>query len=333
MALSNSKNYTDSFTAADIISQALRKLGAFDIGETIDPTEQADALIALNLIIKELSVQTPDNWLRQKGALFLAGPKPINYYTLGPTGSKAAYSWYETKLTASAASSATSITVDAVDATHSINTANIGIKLDSGDIFFTTISGSPTTTITLASGLTSAASSGARVYIYAITYQISRPLRLISAQRVLNSTTTSGTFNVLEEQTYDVNLIGRMEYDSLTQKRQEGVPLNIHYQPDITNGTLYVWPTGLTSGADYDKLYLTYNIYIDDFDLTTNNAQFPPEWHNALVWSLAAELAFDYGLSTTERRELWAIANNKINTLLDVDVENASIRFERAYNR
>lgn len=329
MALSNSKDYTNTFTAASIVALALRRLGVLDPDETIDATEEANALVTLNLMVKEWAAYGIDNWLRQAGVVWITDPGERSTYTLGPSGSPAAFSWYETELAADAASGATSITVAAIDSTHSVNGANIGVKLDDGSIDFTTISGSPTTTITLTASLDSAASSGNRVYIYNTSSQIARPCKLLwAAVATADTTNTSIASTGLFEQETELKIIGRTEYERLNQKRQVGVPNQVHYEQSLTNGTLHLWPTG-TTGKDYDKIYFVSNIYPDDFDATSNNAQFPPEWHNALAWNLAAEMAAEYGLPESEQRRLWSIANGKLGTLLDYDVENASVLFGR----
>ena len=78
MALSGSYNYTESITAAQIIALALRRLGVLGIAETINSTEEANALIVLNLLIKEWSAQGADVWLRKKAYLFLENPGEVN---------------------------------------------------------------------------------------------------------------------------------------------------------------------------------------------------------------------------------------------------------------
>lgn len=330
MALSSSKNYTDTFTAANIIALALRRLGVLDPSETVNTTEEANALVVLNLMVKEMCSLGLDNWLRQTGVLWVTAPGDKNKYTLGPSGSPAATSWAETELAVTASAATTTITVASLNATHTISSANIGVRLDDGDIFFTTISGAPSgSTVTLASGLPSVASVGNRIYTYATSYQINRPSRILYASRITHDTTnTSVASEEVEGIESEINIIGMDEYRTLAQKKQVGATLSIYYEPTITNGTLYIWPTGSTN-QDYDKINLVYNFYVDDFDLTTNNAQFPPEWHNALAWSLAAELAAEYGLAEPEQKRLWSVANSKLAQLLDYDLENASVIFAR----
>lgn len=331
MALSGSKNYTDTITAADIIALALRRLGELDASDVVDSIEQSDALLVLNLMVKEWTKLGLDNWLRQTGALWLTAPGTTSQFTLGPTGSRAAYNWYETTILGGGSSSSTSITISAADAVHCINGAYVGVRLDGGGISFATGT-FVSTAITLSSGLTGTASAGNRVYIYAPTYQISRPSRLLFASRnTLDVTNTSVNSDNLIEMDSEIRIIGMDEYRTTAQKRQKGPPVSVYYEPTISNGTLQVWPTGNTTTKDNDKIYLTYNIYADDFDITSNNAQFPPEWMNTIAWNLASELATEYGLPLKEQQMLGMRAAQKLEMMLDYDLENASVIFERNY--
>jgi hypothetical protein len=105
--------------------------------------------------------------------------------------------------------------------------------------------------------------------------------------------------------------------------------VEVWYQPTLTTGTLYVWPTD--GGANWDKLMLSCQFLPDDFDAQADNPQFPIEWGNALVWNLAAELASEYGLPRMEQQDLWKVAEFKLNEMLAYDAENASVIFAMDY--
>lgn len=305
MAVSGSKNFT--LTRDDIINAALRKVGAFDSGETTDASDTADASLALNLIVKEWSAMGIDVPWRETVTLFLQ--PDTQSYTIGPSGSHATSSYRETTLSAAASSSATTISLTST--TGMTNSDYIGVKLDDGTIHWTTISNVAGTTI--ASGLASAAASGNAVYSY--TTKANRPQRIVYAHR-------------RDSSNYDteVALIGEVEYRSLSLKGSDGPVNQVYYQPTLTNGTLYVWPA---NDNGVDKLILICQPLADDFDAASNNPQFPIEWANALVWTLASELGPEYGVSRDEQRKLDQTAAIKLETLLDYDVENASVIFSR----
>jgi hypothetical protein len=313
MAVSGSKNY--SITRAKIIEAALRKIGVYDQGEAIPGSENAAADLSLNLMIKEWAGRGIDIWLRQKITLFVeGGGKQV--YSIGPTGDHVtAEDPVNSTLSADAAASATSVSITST--TDMANSDYIGIKLDTGDVFFTTITNVSGTNIGAA--LPSKASAGNMVYTY--TNKADRPHHLLYAFR-RDSTHVD----------IPVELIGENEYQSLTRKHMDGSPTQIWYKPSLVNGELHVWPTGGTP-ATYDRIVMIGQYYPDDFDTAANSPDFPIEWGNTIIWCLAAELAAEYGVPDRDQKRLWSVAEMKLNTMLDHDVENASVEFTMDYRQ
>lgn len=308
MATSGSKNF--SVTRNDIINAALRKLGEFDVAEAPGGDETTHAAFALNSIIKEFAGFGADLWLRTEITLFVQ--KGTESYSIGLTGDHATESYVETALSSAAGASATSMAVDSITGVTASD--NIGVKLDDGSIHWTTVNGTPTgSTIVLTAGLASAAADNNKVYTY--TTKAYRPHSIIYASR----RDTNG---------YDtpVTLIGDEDYRWLAQKDQVGVANQAFYRQTLTNGTLFVCPTG---GGNSDKIILTAQYYPDDFDSSSDNPEFPVEWVNTLVFNLASELAPEYGLPWREQRDLSQRAAAKLRAALDFDVENASVEFVR----
>lgn len=311
MAVSGSKNY--SITRADIISAALRKVGAYDQGEAVTGDETSAAAIALNLMVKEWVARGVDIWLRDEITLFLQ--PGTRSYALGTTYATASY--VETTLSSAANASATVLSV--TSSTGMTAADVIGIKLTNDNIHWTTISSVDSATqVTIASGLAAAAASGKKVYAYTTT--AGRPTKIVSAyRRDKNGIDTH------------VEIIGEEEYRSLSNKGSEGPPVAIWYQPTLTTGTLYVWP--VDGGANVDRIVMSAQYYPDDFDAASDNPEFPIEWGNVLVWGLAAELASEYGIPEREQGKIWQIAEFKLNELMAYDVENASVEFGMDYER
>jgi len=304
MAVSGSKNFV--VTRSDIINAALRKVGGYDPSESPAAEETADASMALNLLVKEISTEIDIPW-RETVTLFLQ--PATRSYTIGLTGDHATTSYDETTLSADAATSATTITLTS---TTGLTAADyIGIKLNDGTIHWTTIVNATTTTI--ATGLASAASSGNAVYAY--TTKAYRPQRIVYAYRRDSSGIDT-----------EVTLIGEAAYHSLSNKGADGPVTQAFYKQTMTNGTIYVWPDN-TSGND--KLILVGQNLADDFDSSGDNPQFPVEWSNVLVWKLALELAPEYEISGQKFKEIKAMAEEKYWTMLSNDVENASVIFGR----
>ena len=306
MAVSGSKNY--AITRADIIESALRKLGVYDQGETVSGSETAAATMSLNLIVKEWVARGIDIWLRDEITLFLQ--PDTQSYALGTTHATRTVT-ADTTLRTSEAASATIIGV--TSSTGMSASDFIGIKLDDNTIHWDTIASVDSSTqVTITTGIASAAALGKKVYTY--TTKAERPVKILSAfRRDKNDIDTM------------IDIIGEDDYFQQSNKKSDGPPIEIWYQPTLTTGTLYVWPDN--GGANWDRIIMSAQYYPDDFDTAADNPQFPIEWGNTLIWHLAAELASEYGLPERDQGRLWTIAEAKLAELLAYDTENASVEF------
>lgn len=327
MAFSASWNYSESYTAANIIERALKRLGVYDAAESVVTAEQTDALVVLNLIVKEWSAKGADVWLRNTGHLFLPSPGTVGSYTVGTSGTaKFTSAYYVTTLAADANAAATTLTV--TDDTNMSDTDVILIEQNDGTLKATTISGAPAAnSVTLAAGLASAAASGNIVYSWPTANNIAAKLtKLVSAARRItntdNATTNAGYMEGIDS---PLSIIGEEEYRLIPQKLQAGVPVSLHHRQKAVNPELFVWPTG--GSGNVHSVVLEYNAHIQDLDGTTNNLELPAEGVNALAWQLAAELAPEYGIPELEQRRVWAIANHKVDDFFSYQSEDASVIF------
>jgi hypothetical protein len=91
----------------------------------------------------------------------------------------------------------------------------------------------------------------------------------------------------------------RSDYENLTNKFVKGTPVNIFYDRRVADGELYVWPVPDTSTQ---KIILTVEIPMQDFDSSGDTAYVPSYAYSYLVWQLAADLASEYGISLEESR-------------------------------
>lgn len=305
MAASGSKNF--SITRTDIVYSALRKTGEFDSGETPAAEDVADAVLALNLMVKGWSALGIDVPWREEVTVFLQ--PNTQSYRIGSTGDHATTSYVETTLATDESASSTSLSL--VSTTGMSNSDYIGVKLDDGTIHWTTITNVGGTTI--ASGLASEASAGNKVYAY--TTKANRPQRVVYAYRRDRSDIDT-----------EVALIGEVAYQSLSNKGSGGPVNQVYYKQSMDNGTAYTWPA---NAGGVDKLVLITQNLVDDFDAPGNNPQFPIEWGSAIVYGLAVEIAPEYGVSIKEQLNLQRLAAEKLEALLNYDVENASVIFSR----
>lgn len=283
-----------TLTRDELIRRALAKIGVLDTGEVPGQDQIDDAATQLNLIIKEILADGGELWLRSAVTLFLAEGQQT--YLIGPSGDHAATQYVDTTLAADAADMVLTV---ADGSGIKVNDA-IGVK--GAMLEWTTVTGINGNDVTVADNIVAA--SGARVYAY--TDKTQRPRRLLFAYR----RNPAGIDT-------PVGLISRQQYELLADKATTGLVNQAHYDRALTNGKLFVWPTG---DGDTDKLVLIAEGTIEDVDLSTDNPQFPVEWFNFLVWQLAFEMSYEFGVQLGERDRLERIAAVKREVLFAYDV-------------
>lgn len=308
MATSGSYDFTR--TRDEIINAALRKLGVLAEGETATAEQTNEAAEALNAMVKSWMGKGIHLWVQQEIILFLEASTTKQSYTIGPSGDHATTSLVKTELSADEAAAQTTISVDS--STGISASDNVGIVLDDGTLHWTTISSVPdSTSIVIASGLPSVASTDNHVYTY--TSKPQRPLRVQDARLKIN-----------DGNEVPMTGISRDSYFDLPNKGAAGKPTQFYYNPTLTNGTFYIWTTS-DDVADY--ITMTTDYPLQDFDSANDNPDFPVEWIRTLIWNLADELKAEYGESVGQmiRDEIEAKAIASLDDLLDWDQEYASI--------
>lgn len=66
-------------------------------------------------------------------------------------------------------------------------------------------------------------------------------------------------------------------------------------------GEIRIWPTPTTSAATEYDIVIVHELPVMDVDTLDDDVEFPGEWHRAIVWNLAADLAYAWGVPYTER--------------------------------
>lgn len=117
----------------------------------------------------------------------------------------------------------------------------------------------------------------------------------------------------------------RTDWFVLPNKTSNGTPVQYYYDAQTINGTLYVWPTPQTGTTDV--LVLDVDRQLDIQADTFNALDFPPQWIDAITYSLAARLAPEYGMPLAERQILEAEAGALFNKAATDDRDVASIYF------
>ncbi len=124
------------------------------------------------------------------------------------------------------------------------------------------------------------AAAGNAVFSY--TDKIRRPLDIIEAR-----------YCTSENHERPLTPMDAAAYKWLTIKSTSGQALQYYYDPQLTNSVLYVWPVCDDVSA---RIKMTVKTPVDDLDQITDNAQFPVEWLEAIIYNLALRLAPEYGV-------------------------------------
>lgn len=291
MATSGSWDF--SITRNDLINSSLRAARILGRDETADSDQITFGSQALNMLVKQL--QGPIDqafgrkaWSRQRLTLFLA--KGQHRYTIGPasTDARCTAQYGRTTLSAAEAAGQTtlSITSNTDTTTYPGTTVTmtagdiVGVQLDDGTIQWTTISGTPSTTMDVAVALTGAAASGN--YVFWFTSRAQRPV-LIEAASLRNADRKDTPLVVYTEVE---------DYTSFPDKFADGsspTSMLVEYQRINTAVTFDVQPTDVTKVIEISALYP-----MEDYDSASDDVAFPQEAYRALKFMLAGDLWAEY---------------------------------------
>jgi hypothetical protein len=318
MATSGSQNFSQ--TRSELILDAFQLIGVYGIGRTVSAEDTTVAASFLNKMIKAWAVKGLHLWEKTEGVLYLTPHE--EQYSLG-NASTDAYATnvsdeVVTQLNGALATSATSVTVDS---TTGMTVADkIGVVLTNKTIHWTTIATIPSsTTLTLTTGVASAASDNALVYTF--TSRLYKPLRILEARRVTGIDT--GATSTLTET--PMTVIANKDFMNLSSKfKSSGSPNQYTYIPKNTNGLFYVF-TRPSDGAE--RINFTYERIIEDLDNASDDFDFPSEWLEPITWQLALRLGPAFGRSDKAVKVIFPIASKMLDNLIEWDTETASLMF------
>jgi hypothetical protein len=284
----------------------MEMVGVVGVGQTLSADDSALGFRKLNMMIKAWAAQGIHLWAVNEATLFLNVGQQS--YTLGTAHCTDNY--VQTTLSTDEATGSTSLGLTSTSGMSASD--NIGIVLDSGTIHWTTISGAPGSPTTIADALPSAASAGSVVFAY--TTKIGKPLRVLSAYR-----------RDINGQDTPIEMIAREDYARLASKSTAGKPIQAFYLPQLTTGTLRIWPT---ADLSTDVVRFWYERTLEDSDVAGDDPDFPVECAEAIVTNLADRLAATYGLPMGERAALKADAALALDAMLSFDREDTSLMFQ-----
>lgn len=312
--MTSSGTATFNPTIQEIITEAYQKLGTLPIEEQASNAQLVTGRRNLNMMLKAWMGTGLHVWTTEEAILFTQASQPR--YSLGLTSSDHmtdAYDFASTTLTANKSSGATTLTVASIADIASAD--YLGIELDSGSFQWTTVNGAPSgTTVTPTAALTGAASSGNRVIAY--TSKIIRPLKIVSGR----------AFKYDDERETEMDDLSHLDYQRLPLKSTtSSQPVQWHYQPKLPLGimNIYSTPSDVAFGVRF-----TYHRPIYDVTASTETADVPAEWQEALVYNLALRLSTNVSCPADRLEKIEKMAQTSLGLVLSYDREPQSILFQ-----
>ena len=298
--MASSGSYDFSLTSANLAAVVAENLGILAAGGTLASADLTTIQRRLNMVAKTLQGRSDGSpglkiHTRQRVTLVLA--KGQQSYLIGPASGDARSSTalYRTTLSADEAALQTtlSITSNTDTTTYPGSTGTmtasdiVGIELNDGTVHWSTISGTPASTMDIASGIASAASAGRYVYWFT-----SRAQRLVHVDSVTlrNKEYTETPLDVYTDvRQYDLGV---------TDKYSDGTPTAVLIEPLRLNTrlTFNSQPIDVT-----DQIIITGYYPAEDYDNAsgTDDLAFPQEAFRYLGWEVTFELHPAYGVTWT----------------------------------
>src|ERR1700689_1586399 len=175
--ITTSGTFSATPSVINLLNAALRIAQVIGAEETATGAQLQNGLDAMAAMCKAWQASGIHVWCEEEGILFLQPGQTL--YQIGAGSPDHVTLWdslVQTSLIANAAASVTTIQVNSI---AGINAGDsIGIQLNAGTNFWTTVNGAPSgSTVTLSVGLPSAANAGELVFDY--TVPLYRPLRVL----------------------------------------------------------------------------------------------------------------------------------------------------------
>lgn len=140
-----------------------------------------------------------------------------------------------------------------------------------------------------------------------------RPLRILDAY--LRDSTGNDV---------SLTITSRYDYDTLGLKSAQGIPNQLFYDPQLNNGIITLYNVPIAAGS---TLHIVAQRQIQDFNLATDNPDFPQEAFQMLKWGLADEIGMEQGARDVVLDRVHAKARQYMEEFTDWQQEAASVFF------
>lgn len=329
--VSSDPRYNPIFTAIAVSSYQI--LGVINEDETPTAGQFQIAFRAVNSMMKELEATGIHVWTEEEAILFLqplqaryllGSPNPKN-----PTTDHACDAFQYAQTTLPQAVAAGSFQIPLLDPTGFDVGDQIGVGMDSGYTFWSTIASITGSTATMSTAITGAASINN--FTQAYLTDIVRPLRVPFTRRL----------QFQDQIITPVRMMSRQEYFNLPNQgatgqvsvppnstSATGTPTQAYYNPARDQGQYFVWPVPNAGQLlNCNAMRFTYYRPINDFTSPASTADLPSEWTNALEWNLAKELMPRFSVPAERYDRIMAAAGAKLELVMGWDREIEDIYF------
>jgi hypothetical protein len=131
-----------------------------------------------------------------------------------------------------------------------------------------------------------------------------------------------------------MRMFSRQEYfDQPNKTVSPSIPVNFYFDPEVEDGTLYLWPApSATAVANYTIRY-TYIRFIAIMVNANDTVDFPQQWLQPIIWNLADNLQTQYPVNDPNlANRVTAKAVATLASLSQWDNEPASLYMSPDYN-
>ena len=262
----------------DIISRAMKDIGALASGETPAPEEAQDAFDMLNDMIDQWSNE--DMMIFYKTEIVYPITPGQTQYTIGPGGQIGA------NITGSISGNILTVTAIASGAIATNQTLS-GTGITPGTTITQMLTGAGGNVNEVGTYLLNIAQN---VSSTAINLYYQRPLSIDSAFVRIN-TNSNGVPIVNGGLDYPVAILNVEDYQMIGLKTLNGPwPKALYYQPTETLGNIFVWPNPAQG-----EMHIFANTNFGRFTTMYDNVNLPQGYSMALRWCLAERLMPMYG--------------------------------------
>lgn len=321
--LTTSGTYNFSQTAVDIISQALRITQTINEDETPTGAQLINSLAAMNAMVKGWSVSGIHLWAEEEAILF---PQPGQIlYRLGSSSPDHATLFNDLKMTTlSVDADAGATTLHLTDASGFAVGFEIGLQIDAGVNFWTTVATAPGgNVVTIADVLPGPMDASNTQKVFGYATPLARPLRCYTGRRYIYASEIENP------------LIGMSmsDYQNLPNKKNPGTITQFFFNPQTGTGVysaplaqLNLWP----NPSDYFSGFrATFQRPLQDMNLA-NLPDLPVEWNVALKWNLAQEMGSELGTPLDQMGTINTMAAQWFGRIQMWDREPQPVRFGMA---